>query len=240
MRRFAVRNGINHPMRLSVADLVEMYHNCKEQARHYMAQSPWLRKTFLNDKMNVAIDQGNSEEANRIKGMLKAEAQRKTWQDIQRVTKPRGMLSVTRVEVERQDGVVTEYINKEEIEKAVMEELTSRFGRAGSAPICQGVLYDLLGTYADTEAAVQILEGTFTPPTDADGPTLIILEEIARIWQLMGEGEVSIVISQEDYQYYWRKVKESTSSSLSGLHFGHYKAIGWDDELSNILARKFP
>eukprot|EP00985_Skeletonema_marinoi_P002194 scaffold888_cov159-Skeletonema_marinoi.AAC.1 len=170
--------------------------------------------------------------------MLKAEAQRKTWQDIQRVTKPRGMLSVTRVEVERQDGVVTEYVNKEEIEKAVMEELTSRFGRAGSAPICQGVLYDLLGTYADTDAAVQILEGTFTPPTDADGPTLIILEEITRIWQLMGDGEVNIVITQEDYQYYWRKVKESTSSSLSGLHFGHYKAIGWDDELSNILARK--
>jgi sentrin-specific protease 1 len=238
MRRFAMRNGIKHPMRLSVTDLVEMYHNCKEQARHYMAQSPWLRKTFLNDKMNVAIDQGNSDEANRIKGMLKAEAQRKTWQDIQRVTKPRGMLSVTRVEVERQDGVVTEYVNKEEIEKAVMEELTSRFGRAGSAPICQGVLYDLLGTYADTDAAVQILEGTFTPPTDADGPTLIILEEIARIWQLMGDGEVNIVITQEDYQYYWRKVKESTSSSLSGLHFGHYKAIGWDDELSNILARK--
>ncbi|KAK1748959.1 hypothetical protein QTG54_000898 [Skeletonema marinoi] len=238
MRRFAMRNGIKHPMRLSVTDLVEMYHNCKEQARHYMAQSPWLRKTFLYDKMNVAIDQANSDEANRIKGMLKAEAQRKTWQDIQRVTKPRGMLSVTRVEVERQDGVVTEYVNKEEIEKAVMEELTSRFGRAGSAPICQGVLYDLLGTYADTEAAVQILEGTFTPPTDADGPTLIILEEIARIWQLMGDGEVNIVITQEDYQYYWRKVKESTSSSLSGLHFGHYKAIGWDDELSNILARK--
>jgi hypothetical protein len=87
------------------------------------------------------------------------------------------------------------------------------------------VLYDLFGTYADTDAAIQILEGTFVLPADADGPTLIILEEIARIWQLMGEGEVSVVITQEDYQYYWRKVKESTSSSLSGLHFGHYKSM---------------
>lgn len=238
MRRFAQRNGITNPMSLSVESLVQMYLESKEQARFYMSQSPWLRKKFLNDKKNEAIDQGNSQEANRVKEMLRTEAQRKTWQEIQRVTKPRGVLSVTRVEVANSNGSVTEYTTKDDIEKAVMEELSSRFGRASSAPICQGVLYDLLGTYADTDAAMQILEGTFAPPPDADGPILIILEEIARIWRLIGEGEVSVAISQEDYQYYWRRVKERTSSSLSGLHFGHYKSIATDDELSNILARK--
>lgn len=59
--------------------------------------------------------------------------------------------------------------------------------------------------------------------TDTDYPG----EEIATIWQLMGEGEVSMVITQEDYQYNWREVKGSTSSSLLGLHFGHYVYCCW-------------
>jgi len=40
----------------------------------------------------------------------------------------------------------------------------------------------------------------FVPPPGTDGPTLIILEEIARIWKKLGDGEVNIIITQEDYQ----------------------------------------
>eukprot|EP00986_Skeletonema_menzelii_P020518 scaffold31443_cov531-Skeletonema_menzelii.AAC.1 len=85
---------------------------------------------------------------------------------------------------------------------------------------------------------MQILEGTFEPPAGTDAATIILLEEIARIWEKVGEGEVNIVVTQEDYQYYWRRVKEKISSSFSGLHFGHYKAIAHDDYLSDLLARK--
>ena len=49
--------------------------------------------------------------------------------------------------------------------------------------MCQGPLYDLLGYSADMETADAILEWTFVPPPGTDGPTLIILEEIARIWK---------------------------------------------------------
>ena len=47
-----------------------------------------------------------------------------------------------------------------------------------------------------------ILEGTFIPPPETTAATRIILEEIARIWEKMGMGKVSIEISHEDYQYY--------------------------------------
>ena len=40
----------------------------------------------------------------------------------------------------------------------------------------------------------------------------------------MGNGEVSVTITKEDFQHYWRRTKERTASSYSGRHFGYYKA----------------
>ena len=125
----------------------------------------------------------------------------------------------------------------ESVEGAIHEEISSRFSRAASAPICNGPLFELLGYNADTEAGTQILEGTFEPPPGTDPATIIILKEIARIWKLMGEGEVNIIITKEDFQHYWRRMKERTASSYSRRHFGHYKAAAHSEYLSEVHAR---
>ena len=85
----------------------------------------------------------------------------------------------------------------------------------------------------------QILEGTFIPPPDTDPATVKILKEIARTWSKMGTGEVNITVSPEDFQYYWRQIKERISSSYSKLHFGHYKSAAHSDFLSSCHATKF-
>ena len=53
----------------------------------------------------------------------------------------------------------------------------------------------------------------------------------------MGNGEVSIIITKEDFQHYWRRVKEHTVSSFLGRHFGHYAAAAHSDLLSEVHAR---
>jgi hypothetical protein len=189
-------------MSYSVEELVQMYRETKARAKEPMADSQYLRKNFLHEKLKEAIDGGLDQEAKSIKNILRGEAQRKTWQGIFRATKPRGIMRVTKVEVQEQDGSVIEHTTKEAVEDALINELTKRFGRAESAPICQGVLYGLLGTYTDTEAAVQILEGTFVPPPNSDPTTIVLLDEIARIWGKIGDGEVSITVTQDDYQHY--------------------------------------
>ncbi|MGB0809178.1 MAG: reverse transcriptase domain-containing protein, partial [bacterium] len=190
------------------------------------------------EKLNEAIANEREAEAVRVKAILRGEAQRKCWQGIKRATKAKEVMSVTRVEVVQDDGSVVEHTAKESIEEALKTELRTRFGRATSAPICQGALFELLGNFADTSAAVEILEGTFVPPPDTDPRTLLLFDEMASIWSRMGNGEISISVSQEDFQYYWRRVKERTSSSLSGIHFGHYKSMAHDDNLSQLMARK--
>ncbi len=46
--------------------------------------------------------------------------------------------------------------------------------------------------------------------------------EIAKICSLVPPNSVTGIILQECWQQRWKKVKEDTSSSWSGLHFGHY------------------
>ena len=54
----------------------------------------------------------------------------------------------------------------------------------------------------------------------------------------MQNGAVDITVTKEDYQYFWQRIKERTSSSFSGIHYGHYKACSHSDLLSEIQALK--
>ena len=95
---------------------------------------------------------------------------------------------------------------KEQVEEAIRGEIDTRFSKADSAQVCQGALFELLGY-----PALAILEGTFSPPPRTTAVTRIVLEEIARIWERMGMCKVSIEISHEEYQYYWKQAKERTA-----------------------------
>ena len=90
----------------------------------------------------------------------------------------------------------------------------------------------------DTKTAEQILEGNFIPPLDSDPPTAILLNKIARIRSKMNTGKVDVTVSTEDFQYYWRRVKERISSSYFKLHFGHYKSAAHSEFLSSCHAAK--
>ena len=94
----------------------------------------------------------------------------------------------TMVKTVDKDRKVTQHCTKDRVERAIHNEISPRFSRAGSAPICNGSLFDLLGYNADTKADMDILEGTFKPPQGTDPATVIILNKISRIWRLIGEG----------------------------------------------------
>jgi hypothetical protein len=63
-----------------------------------------------------------------------------------------------------------------------------------------------------------------------------LFEEIAQIRGMVPSDSVTGLISQERWQQWWRSVKEDTSSSQSGLHFGHYIAGTDCDYISQFHA----
>lgn len=50
-------------------------------------------------------------------------------------------------------------------------------------------------------------------------------------------GGKEIVVTPDNFRTYWKRMKENTSSSASGLHYGHYKAAVHSDMLSKVLAQ---
>ena len=61
---------------------------------------------------------------------------------------------------------------------------------------------------------------------------------MSHIRKLMKDGEVDIVITEEDFRHYWRRARERTASSFSKLHFGHYKAAAYSQYMSEVHALK--
>ena len=71
-----------------MAQLYPLYSKCREHAKNMMAEAPAFRKMFLSDRLSEAMGKKQTEEAKRIKAIIKGEANRNEWQGIQRVVKP--------------------------------------------------------------------------------------------------------------------------------------------------------
>ena len=116
-----------------------------------MADSPWVRKQFLTDKLLAAIENNRAEEAKRVRDMLRNEAQKKEWGGIKRTMDTGGSGVVTEVSKPIEGKEAIHCNTKETIVEALGDEIFKRFERANSAPICQGALFNLLSYGANTE-----------------------------------------------------------------------------------------
>jgi hypothetical protein len=72
--------------------------------------------------------------------------------------------------------------------------------------------------------ARDILEGTYKYPPDFDEATKEILQECALIHLCVPKNWVSTTITPAEWNNHWHPAREETSSSISGRHFGHYRA----------------
>ena len=81
------------------------------------------------------------------------------------------------------------------------------------------------------------MEGTYVIPTDMDPATKMILQEMEKLGSNILSGQsCEIIITPSDFRSFWKRLKEFTSSSMSGIHYGHYKAAIQDDLSTEILA----
>ena len=77
----------------------------------------------------------------------------------------------------------------------------------------------MLGYEVTTDVAMDILEGRWekNAPEGTDEPTKELFKEMAHLWKMMQGGEVDIVITVDNFQHYWRRMKERKASSILKL-----------------------
>ncbi len=122
-------------------------------------------------------------------------------------------------------GKTKEYSIQEDVENAIQRECEIRFSLAHSTPIMSTLLGDQLRYLEDGELARFIISGTFDIPADLYPATTMILKEIGKMGLKIMNGEGNeIIITPAEFTFFWKRVGEFTSSSSSGVHYGHYKA----------------
>ena len=88
------------------------------------------------------------------------------------------------------------------------------------------------GYNADTPAGDRVLDGSYQ---------ILGLphEAINDIHQQLPPNSIPHMINRDTWQWAWKHKQESTSSSQSGLHFGHYVSGANSDLISDMHALKY-
>ncbi len=135
-------------------------------------------------------------------------------------------------------GEVANIYKTEAMNRKIQVTMEQRFNLSMSAPITMTSLRDRLGFLSNTEFAMQMLRNKVHIPSDVDMTTTLVLEEIIQLFDTLQDGHIKITLGAEDFKYYWQRVHEKTSSSISGIHFGHYKTATYSETLTDFFARK--
>ncbi len=160
-----------------------------------------------------------------ILGIIKRERERAFWKKVKYKLGKRSGGSVQAVQVEDEDGNTEVFSSQDQVHEVIWSNIhRKRFFLAEEAPICSGILWETFGYNADSWAGEEVLEGSFIFDEDADEATQDLFREIAVTQESVPKDSVRDVVTKGEWGNFWRKAREETSSSVSGLHFSHYKA----------------
>jgi hypothetical protein len=236
--RHACRHDIENPKSLTMDELKDGLRLVQIRKRQNKPQAPGLRGVHLRDCLIKAEEKGDKKKVKAIKQKIDGEHTRKMWYIISRATKGPRSPAVLKVEriingrkvcLEEEEGVVS----------AIQEETEVRFTLAHSAPISKTLLGEKLRYLSDEAIALDIILNRYEIPDDMDEATALILREIGKMGMkiVTGDGR-TLVVTPSDFKRFWRRVREYTSSSASGLHYSHYKAATHSEMITRVLAKQ--
>ena len=180
--------------------------------------------------LEASISPTNKKSAKRLRRLQKAEAIKELFRKLKPLRDPDGRKGVTRIEIpshpETDPKSCTEW-QQIEVPTDVLYHLHKRnrkhFSQAQGSPFTVSPLVDQLGYCGDGPSADQILDGTYDAQGMDSNVALLLrhLKQTAEMAALPSHPTVT----EQDYRGKLQVWKESTTTSPSGLHLGHYKAL---------------
>jgi len=106
--------------------------------------------------------------------------------------------------------------------------------KAHGSPFLHQLLLQEVGFLGCEIATQAILEGTYQCPPDTDEYTKLFIEALC--WPATQPDLISTILNTEAFCNHWHRARESTLSSYSRLHFGHYKAAATSPSIAHLHA----
>jgi hypothetical protein len=129
-------------------------------------------------------------------------------------------------------------LDREEIERHLLDFNRNSFRAAATTPCGHGTVVDAITFTATSKAAREFLHGTIPPEWYEDNTLLHeFLQSFFAPPDILEQQPILTTLTTDDVTKGFRKWKESTATSPSGRHLGHYKAIIQNDTLLECLVQ---
>ena len=220
------------------------FQEARQQVSEIVKDSFSQRDTEFRTKIAALESSGSPKDrshANVLRQMIHAERKRQMFRKLKAMRNPEGYTSgITRIEVpvhENQDPKSCTEWKTIDIPSEVLLHLQHRnrrhFGQADGTPFTVPPLSEDLGFCADTPEAQALLEGTYDYDQIHDPIVRLFLKHMTQI-ESLGEQLSRVTITEEEMKGKLRVWRESTSTSPSGQHLGHFKALVARHEYSEV------
>jgi hypothetical protein len=209
--QFAPRQHINNPEGLTMEELQDGLQFTRIRRADLRKQAKGLRKTHLRDCLVDSMEKKQKKCMAAMKQIINREESKRMWYLIKQTV--RDLQSPSILKVQRViNGKTQEYEIQEDIENAIQQECKIQFSMAHSTPIMMTFLGKCLRYLSNKSLARAIITGTYKIPSDINPSTKLILEEIGKLGvKLVNKEGTEIIITPEDFQQFWKKVREFTS-----------------------------
>lgn len=214
---------------MSTSELLTQVRHARVEVKTAYAEATANRTAFLYEKIELHNSTGQKDAVDALAAIAKAEQQQRTWAQIRAALKPERSAGLDRIQVlDPASGEHQWVYTTDEIHNSILDNNIKRFRAHAATPFGSGARSTHLGDDCQSAAVEELLHGQYEFRLDE-------LSDEARHWlkQLqfttpVAKGEkVPIEISTDDFISAWMKFRESTASSPSGRHYGHYKTAAF-------------
>jgi hypothetical protein len=217
------------PPNMSVPDIQAQLRHDQAELKKIRKDASSLRSDMLQERAAAEALAGNDEEATILRRLERAEATKACFGLLRKYLKPSSSGGLTKVQVA--DGVdangteiFKDVSESEEMFQLILERNFKHFGQANGTPFTEAPLKDWLGKYGETETGQAIINGDLRPTLDTGFPETQTVLDLLQPFDPPAE-PVSPLVTSGDFKSFFAKWKENTSTSPSGKHLGHYKAL---------------
>ncbi len=209
---FAHCQHIANPEKLTTKELQDGLQFARMRWADLRKQAKRPKENHLCNCLVNSMENKQKKRMAAIKQTINREESKRMWYLIKRTVKDPHSPSVLKVQ-RVMNGEIKEYEIQEDVKNAIQQECKIQLSLAHSAPIMTTLLRERLRYLSDEALARAIIIGTYEIPSDMDPATKLILEEIRQfgIKLINGKG-TKIIITPEDFQQFWTKVREFMSS----------------------------
>lgn len=206
-----------------------------------------LLHTYLEDR-DPSTMQESKRKARIVQNTIDGEVTRKQFRNIRNIVRPTSTSSLSRLLIPRKPGTDQPaesqdiyqllqdtdpsdltwdtVVEREEIERHLIAYNRASFRAASASPLGKGVIHDALTYSSLSPASVDLLSGE--TPADWHQDDQSLREFLASFTippTVQAAGTIPTEITADDVIYGFRKWRESTSTSPSGRHLGHYRSL---------------